>query len=83
VNSKTVNSKATWLTTRDLAERLQVSPRTIRRAVRDGKFLAPVSLPGGQRWNRAQVEEWERQRCEHVFEFYLGRLNTQRSTSCR
>jgi excisionase family DNA binding protein len=47
------------MTLEQVAERLQVSPRTIRRAI-DAGYLAAVDLPfrGGLRVQREALEKW-------------------------
>lgn len=47
------------LTLKQVASRLAVSTKTLRRWIDDGKFLAPMVLPGGlQRWEMGEVAGW-------------------------
>lgn len=47
------------LTINEVAEQLQVTPRTIRRWAANGEFPAPITMGGRtQRWRRPTVEQW-------------------------
>lgn len=48
----------------DLAARLQVAPRTVRRWCGEGKLPAAIEFGGLLRWRRDAVEEWIAEREE-------------------
>ncbi|WP_007025151.1 MULTISPECIES: helix-turn-helix domain-containing protein [Saccharomonospora] len=58
------------LTSREVADELGLSARTIARYARDGSLVPTIVTPGGQyRWDlddvkRQMREQWERQRDE-------------------
>jgi len=41
-----------------LASFLQISPRSIRRLVSEGKIPAPLRFSGSPRWNLKAIESW-------------------------
>lgn len=49
-----------WLSLKSVADMLEVSPKTVRRWITEGKFPeASTYLPGGQaRWADATVQAW-------------------------
>lgn len=49
------------LTQKEVAVVCKVSPRTIRRWLRDGKFPAGERLPNGEcRWTEEQIADWQK-----------------------
>ena len=50
-----VNSEQRWLRYRDLAERIGVCARTIRRAVDEGKLPKPIKIRGCVRFDWQEV----------------------------
>jgi uncharacterized protein YjcR len=53
--------KKKWLWTRDVAERYNCSPRTVKRWKKAGKLPPPTKMPNGRdAWTNAQIEEHER-----------------------
>lgn len=51
------------LTIDELAGRLKVHTRTIRRLIQRGHLPAPVKLGHGLRWPEAQIQEWISRGC--------------------
>ncbi len=48
-----------FLTEADVAALLQISARTVRRRVSEGKLPAPIRVsPGRVRWRRQDLEDW-------------------------
>jgi prophage regulatory protein len=59
----------TYLTDKQVAERLTVSTATIRRWVRAGKFPRPVKLEVGTvRWLEASLSIWEHEKANAIAE---------------
>jgi excisionase family DNA binding protein len=46
------------LTAGQVAQLIQVSPRTLWRLVSSNKVVRPVKVGGATRWRRAMVEQW-------------------------
>jgi excisionase family DNA binding protein len=46
------------MTVKDIAKKLQLSPRSIWRMVNTGKMPAPVRLIRSVRWKRSDIEQW-------------------------
>ena len=57
------------LTAGAVARLLQVSVRTIRRLVLEGRLIAPVKLGGCVRWRADEVREWIDNGCPRMAEW--------------
>src|SRR5262249_51118898 len=60
--SATSGPPESLLSSRDLASWLNVLPRTVQRMARTNRSPPPLVIGGRLRWQRAEVEEWLRQR---------------------
>jgi excisionase family DNA binding protein len=60
------------LTVEDIAEKLALSVRQIRRLDAAGKLPQPIrSLGRGKRWSESVIDEWIRQGCPDRKTFHL------------
>ena len=46
------------LTRKDLADRLQISPRTLSRMVSDQRLPRPILIGRSVRWSETEIESW-------------------------
>ena len=55
---ETAPKRRPFLTVRDVAERLQVDQKTVRRWRQEGRLPSPITLGGVIRWRPEAIEAW-------------------------
>jgi excisionase family DNA binding protein len=55
--------KSVFVGTRELAEMLDCSKRTVYRLIQSGKIPKPVKIGTLKRWIRSDIEKWTRDGC--------------------
>ena len=61
-----VKDSPTLISVCDVAEMLQVSPRTVFRLADAGKIPRPLKIGKSVRWKRAELEQWIEAGCPVV-----------------
>jgi excisionase family DNA binding protein len=51
-------NRTALITAAELAELMQISPRTLWRLLSAGKIIQPIRIGGSTRWRLREVEEW-------------------------
>jgi excisionase family DNA binding protein len=55
---ESIRASTHTLTRKDVAERLQLSPRTLSRMVQDGRLPRPKKIGRNIRWSEVEFESW-------------------------
>ena len=64
MRTQETKTNPSYLRAREVTSRFQISRATLDRLVRVGEFPPPIKLGRVNRWGRAVVDRWERERQE-------------------